>query len=314
MSPSDIAGVFSRYFIVGFFLPAFFTLVGLSQALTSSFLPNSYEELSEGAQVAILGGVGLLLGLLMLGLNWQIFRMFEGYPLAERKGLPLLGFLHRRVVGRRKRSFDQLVAAMDDPSKDDAARGNAAWRLDLEFPPTAEQLLPTRFGNAVLAFESHAMKRWGLDSIAAWPRIDMLLSDRQAELQANARGEAAFFVNGSLLVLVAAFTLIANQAVDCTLSNFALLLYLIPFLISMLMARWAVGAATRWGSAIRSAIDLHRFDFYKNLGVRRPNSFTDERENVAAKLNQVLIYGDPMPDEYFEAPKSKDAKREKNDE
>ena len=31
------------------------------------------------------------------------------------------------------------------------------------------------------------MKRWGLDSVAAWPRIDMLLSEREAELQANAR-------------------------------------------------------------------------------------------------------------------------------
>src|SRR4249919_240363 len=98
MSPSDVAGVFSRYFIVGFFLPAFFTLVGLSQALTSSFLPNSYEELNEGAKVVVLGGVGLLLGLLMLGLNWQVFRLFEGYPLAERKGLSILGFLHRRAV------------------------------------------------------------------------------------------------------------------------------------------------------------------------------------------------------------------------
>jgi len=34
--------------------------------------------------------------------------------------------------------------------------------------------MPTRFGNAVLAFETYAMKRWGLDSVPVWPRIDML--------------------------------------------------------------------------------------------------------------------------------------------
>lgn len=305
MSPSDVAGVFSRYFIVGFFLPAFFTLVALSQAVTSAFLPSSYEELGGGAQVAVLGGVGLLLGLLMLGLNWQIFRLFEGYPLAERRHLPVFKLAHRCLIAWRRRTFNRLIEARDDPSKDEGARGRAAWRLDLEFPPTAGKLLPTRFGNAVLAFETHAMKRWGLDSIAAWPRIDMLLSEREAEQQANARGGAAFFVNGSLLVLIAAFVLIANQIADCPLSDVLLLLYLIPFGIAWLMARWAVGAATRWGSAVRAAIDLHRFELYKKVGVRSPVSFTDERENVAAHLNQALIYGEVIPDDYFEAPELK---------
>lgn len=71
MSPSDVAGVFSRYFIVGFFLPAFFTLVGLSQALTVSFLPSGYRSLSGGAQIAVLGGAGLLLGLLSMAIGFS---------------------------------------------------------------------------------------------------------------------------------------------------------------------------------------------------------------------------------------------------
>jgi hypothetical protein len=28
----------------------------------------------------ILGATGVLLGLLLLGLNWQVIRLFEGYP------------------------------------------------------------------------------------------------------------------------------------------------------------------------------------------------------------------------------------------
>jgi hypothetical protein len=306
MVPSDIAGVFSRYFIVGFFLPAFFVLIGLSQALTNSFLPAAYKDLGGGAQIAVLGGTGLLLGLLLVGLNWQIFRLYEGYPIAERKDRRFIGVFHRALIARQKAIFKRLEATRDNETADPEARGRAAWRLDRDFPPAIRDLLPFRFGNAVLAFESHAMKRWGLDSIAAWPRIDMLLSERESELQANSRSEAAFFVNGSLLLLIAGLILIGDQIADGALNGIALLLYLIPFLGAALLARWSVGAATRWGNAVRSAIDLHRFDLYERLGVRHPTSFTDERECVAEHINQTLIYGSPLPDEIFESPQHKE--------
>lgn len=302
MSPSDVAGVFSRYFIVGFFLPAFFILVGLSQSLSDAFLPMGYRELSGGAQAAVLGGAGLLFGLLLVGLNWQVFRLYEGYPLVERSDRPVFAWINRILVARQKVAFDRLVRARDDDSEDAAVRGRAAWKLDRDFPTHASDLMPTRFGNAVLAFETHAKKRWGLDSVAAWPRIDMLLSEREAEQQANSRSEAAFFVNGSLLLTLGGLVLVADQIADPRLSGLQLLLYLIPFLGAALLGRWAVGAATRWGNAVRSAIDLHRFDLYEKLGVRRPRSFTDEREQVAESLNQMLVYGHLISDDYFEAP------------
>jgi len=56
MGLSDIAGVFSRYFIVGFFLPVFFAMVALAQAVDSSMLPHVYTQSSSGARIAILGG------------------------------------------------------------------------------------------------------------------------------------------------------------------------------------------------------------------------------------------------------------------
>jgi hypothetical protein len=313
MAPSDVAGVFSRYFIVGFFLPAFFALVGLSQTLTSAFLPSIYRDLGGGAQIAALGGAGLLLGLLLLGLHWQIFRTYEGYPLVERRGHPYIDWLRMILVARQEKIFQKLVDIRDDQSKDAEARGHAAWKLDREFPASSGDLLPTRFGNAVLAFESHSKRRWGLDSVAAWPRIDMLLSEREAELQANSRSEAAFFVNGSLLLAISGLVLLADQIVNCPLSGIALALYLIPFLTAVLMARWAVGAATRWGNVVRSAIDLHRFELYDRLGVRRPHSFTDEREGVAEHVSQLLVYGHLIPDDFFEDPEKPNTQRSEHE-
>jgi hypothetical protein len=309
MAPSDVAGVFSRYFIVGFFLPAFFSLVALSLALTDSFLPSVYRDLSSGGQIAALGGTGLLLGLILLGLNWQVFRLYEGYPLFERRGRRPLSWVYALMIARRKATLERLQHTRDE-SSDSGAASTAAWKLDREFPVSAERLLPTGFGNAVLAFETHAMKRWGLDSVAVWPRIDMLLSERESELQANSRSEAAFFVNTSLLLVAAGLLLIVDQLVAEPLCGLALLVYFAPFLLAVLMAHWAVGAATRWGNTVRSAIDLHRFGLYEKLGVRMPTSFSDERDGVAARVNQLFLYGTAIPDEYFNAP-SPDDKEEK---
>ncbi len=299
MAPSDVAGVFSRYFIVGFFLPAFFCLVALSQVVSDGFLPGFYMDLSDGTRIIVLGGAGLFLGLLLLGLNWQIFRLLEGYPLTERRRRPSFRWITEIFVARQNRNYSRLVGIRDDDQRPSAVRSNAAWRLDREFPPNEDQLLPTRFGNAVLAFESHAMKRWGLDSVAIWPRIDLLLSQRQAEQQANARGEAAFFVNGSLLLTLAGLAWITDQLFDHQLSGWELLAYLVPFVLAVVMARCATGAATRWGNAVRAAIDLKRFELYSGLGVRRPANFTEEREEIAPSINQTLVYGAPIPDNYF---------------
>jgi len=302
VGPSDVAGVFSRYFIVGFFLPAFFVLVLLTQALTAEFVPNAYEGVSDGAKIAVLGGAGLLLGLILLGLNWQITRAYEGYPLASRRRRHLFGPLHDLLLKRQENGYDQLRRDYARPTATGAERAAAAWRLDREFPPERDELLPTRFGNAVLAFERHAWVRWGLDSVVVWPRINLLLSDHEAEQQTNARGEVAFFVNASLLLAIAAVYLAVDAVENTPLTGFEHLVYVIPFVLVLLLARWAVGAAARWGNVIRAAIDLHRLDLYKKLGVRRPDSFTKEREQLAPAINAALVYGrPPIPDTFFDS-------------
>src|SRR5256885_2104767 len=49
MNLSEIGGVFSRYFVVGFFVPAFFGLASASLLLSSGMLPDSYVQYSSGA-------------------------------------------------------------------------------------------------------------------------------------------------------------------------------------------------------------------------------------------------------------------------
>jgi len=165
MSPGFSAAIHCRILPAGFLCPP--RTVAYPDW---SHAARCLRSLSDGSRILILGGAGLLLGLLLLGrgaglllgllllgLNWQIFRAFEGYPLAERKRSKLLKPVSAPLLRLQRRRFDCLVAIRDDVKGDDVNRANAAWRLDREFPPNRAQLLPTRFGNAVMAFETAAM-------------------------------------------------------------------------------------------------------------------------------------------------------------
>ena len=216
MGLSDVAGVFSRYFIVGFFAPSFFVLVALSQTLTSAFLPPVYNQASSGARILIIGGAALLLGLVLVGLNYHILRLFEGYPL---RGHWYTKPLYAPLSARQKWRLKKARSKINDEAATDVERRNAKWRFDRYFASDDDQVLPTGLGNAIRAFERHSRIRWGLNAIAAWPRIEMLLGADEKQVHSDAKGDLAFFVNGSLLAALAGVALAADQVVYQPLSS-----------------------------------------------------------------------------------------------
>jgi hypothetical protein len=301
MGLSDVAGVFSRFFIVGFFLPSFFALVALAQLSTKAFLPDGFEGYSGGTQILILGGAGLLLGLFLLGLDRPILRLFEGYPLLKsRIGLarPLLWLQHRTY---EKLARDK-TGARPDADQETQSRGIAAWRqLDRYFPDDETRLLPTRFGNALRAWEDYSYNRWGLDAIPFWAHVEPLLSDQEQRLHEDARTDVAFFVNSSLAAVVVGVVLIADGITNTPIGWAWAWLYLVPFFLAYLIYRFSIDAGQRWGVEIKASLDLHRLEVYDRLGVRRPTSFTDERKTIAPALNRFFLYAMPLSDDLWAA-------------
>jgi hypothetical protein len=288
----DVSGVFSRYFIVGFFVPSFFGLVAYVLAASNAFLPEVLEA-RDSATFVVVSAAAVLAGLVLLGLNFPVIRLFEGYFLLE----PDAGPLRRRVRDwlrqRQQRRFDSLAA--DKSSSDPIRRMIAFWRLDIQFPPDRADVLPTRLGNAVRAFELHGQTRWGLSAIAASPRIDVLLSDQERQLHADAQSEFAFFLNGAVASLVLASVLAVDGLVNRPHPFWLIWIYAVPPLLGYLLYRGAVTSAERWGERVRASIDLHRLELYRRLGVREPASAREERE-IAAAVNDVLLWGVALPD------------------
>jgi hypothetical protein len=299
VSLSDVAGVFSRYFILGFFLPVFFALVALWQLLTPEFVPNAFDQEYDGATaVAVLAGAALPLGLVLLGLEYSVIRVLEGYFLVRPHAPAWIYYplwpLSRLLVWRQRAAFDKLTRQRKQ-REDAELRRVAAWRLDLYFPPE-EDLLPTRLGNAIRAFELHSWKRYGLDSIGGWPRVERLLSEQERELLEDAQTEVAFFVNSSLAAVFAGTLLFADwialraRAVED-------LWWLAPLALGYLFYRGGVEAATRWGDEVRSCMDMHRLTMYEKLGLRVPATNAEERE-LARAVNRFFLFGNQIDDRF----------------
>src|SRR3954453_10386533 len=77
MGVTDVAGVLSRLFVVGFFLPAFFTGVALDQVSAGALLPAAYHD-APGTRLLIFGGVALLVGLTLSALHQTSLDLFAG--------------------------------------------------------------------------------------------------------------------------------------------------------------------------------------------------------------------------------------------
>jgi hypothetical protein len=288
MLPTSLAGVFSRFFISGFFIPVLFTLLALWLTGSSHLQVGSLDEQSQQTAILVLAGIAVLVALLLQGLRFPIIQIFEGYPL---KNSRFLRPLAAAAVALQRRSYRQLVQRAGDE------KWRADWLVDRRFPREESRLLPTRFGNTFRAEEDYAYTRWGLDTIAIYPRIDALLTEREQELHWNAYADVMLFINLSLGSFVVGVVLVGDEIAHDRLHGWAQLVYLVPFLVANLVYRFAIGAARRLGTERRASIDLHRLELYKLLGVREPLTSAEESERIAPAVNELLLYGISLPDD-----------------
>jgi hypothetical protein len=292
MGLGDITGVFSRYFVVGFFLPAYVWLIVLWKAASSAFIPNVLEHYKEPTQLLILGAVALVAGLALSGCNYLITRAFEGYPLLRFRRWPVVKLIPRTAIAAQRFRFDRLSRVRDGQTSLPADRAEAAWILDRFYPGDANDLLPTRLGNAIRAFERYSNVRWGLDGVTIWPRIDALLGEDERGIHVDAKIDLYVFLNGALGGFVVGVCLVVDKSVNVPQPALHWPLYVLPFAVGYVLYRAALPPAANWGDAVRASIDVHRLELYEKLGVRAPLSFSDEKK-MAVRVNQALLYGQP---------------------
>ena len=157
--------------------------------------------------------------------------------------------------------------------------------------PQEENILPTKLGNCIRAFESHAAM-YNIEPITAWYRLLAVIPKDFQEQIATAEANFQAVIN---LTAVALLLSMVVFAVGVVLADK-------PFLVASLILcalgyalyRFAcVYARQPWGECVRSAFDLYRLDLLRQLGVHvaSPTLTLAEEKKLWYSVQRLMLYG-----------------------
>ncbi|MET9408358.1 hypothetical protein ABZX90_21715 [Streptomyces sp. NPDC002935] len=185
-----------------------------------------------------------LLAVLLQPFQVRAVRVLEGYW----DRWPVTAGLAGVLVEVQRRRWEVLRERVQGAALDENARrvrADAARRLSAH--PSGDALLPTALGNALRAGELRAGERYGLSTLASWPRIYMQVSDRMAEVLRSTREALDTAVNLSwsfLMVTAVSATALYDEAGLWWLCGGALLLALVAYKGAVIAAQACVRPAS----------------------------------------------------------------------
>jgi hypothetical protein len=155
------------------------------------------------------------------------------------------------------------------------------------FPIEAGQLAPTRFGNAMRAFETFGVDRYRLDSQAFWVELTTVVPDHLRGELGRARAAVDFFVAQVFLATLFAAASLVVWLGDPAGRAGSLVAGLVAAGLLPVFYRGAVASTTYWNSTVRALVNVGRPALAKQLGLRLPSALADERVmwERAAALN-----------------------------
>ncbi|TCO59848.1 hypothetical protein [Actinocrispum wychmicini] len=244
----------------------------LDHAMSFAAAWRTITGLGVGEVVAIVVAVTVV-ALMVQPFQLAMMRVLEGaWPKWLGAGLGL------RIQRCRK---ERLVAAAELPQgveklPDDTVQkaGAAGDELRRRFPLPDHLLRPTALGNVLAAMEDSAGRAYGLDAVAAWPRLYPVLGEQVKAIvddRRDALDAAARLAVTMMITTVAAAVLLGWQ-------GWWLLLALAPLVVSIVAFRGTVQAALAYSEAVHVAFDLHRFDMLTALRTKLPENTKTERQ------------------------------------
>jgi hypothetical protein len=310
---SSISSKFSTSLILGALLPtAVYTL--LSIVLLIPLFPAGWSPMQIANAIETLWivlavtGITILLSGVLFNLNIPIVRFYEGYPWRD-------SYLGKRrseyyrmqfaTLTNLHQGLRTLIISMEKtgkcPSELPAIRlywDRLGRRLNSELPKREAAILPTRLGNVIASFEDYSYEQYGIDSITIWPRLAAKIDPPYAAAIEDSKTSFDFMLNSSLLSIILAFALLLVG-----------LTYFIPMVSRWSFTIWvgeiiticwlaylsylgAINRAMAWGTTVKAAFDLYRWELLKQLGYTSlPATMEDERR-LWKIISQQIIYGD----------------------
>ena len=308
-----VSGQFTKYLILGTVLPvAIFVTLGLvfGQPITPTSVPlvsglqtldKQWFTITVTATIVVLSG-------LLYNLNTPIIRLYEGYPWrGSAIGKWRIGQIQKRL-NRATQLRDRIKTAIDILNKNQVDK-NLVAQLQLRRTrvsvlthsglPSRSQILPTRLGNAIKAFEEYPYLQYGMDAITLWPRIVAVASKDYLTGIDDAKTSLDFFLNASFLsAMTSAVLLVAVLAFKRPFANYLTFIFWAVEVAGLAMASWlfyrsSISRAAAWGEMVKGTFDLYRWALLKQLGYSQKLVTRQSERDTWREISQQIIYQDP---------------------
>ncbi len=318
-----------KAFIFGFFLPTFLfvlTFAGLfhDQPWAAAWLAAATQKEGWDSLAYFVVAVWGFSVLLMMVNDLQL-KTLEGYrwPVSKMTSLWRGEQERYRRSNDRYKQLDQQWDEQGDRFPDDSKRELARLlrQLRLEFPPNPANHLPTRFGNAIRAFEVYSKEIYGADSIPLWLHLSTVISSDFQSVLDDARSQVNCAVNicffAAILGLLALARLVggcewhvlagtpdarALQAAFLTYANGVnLLVAIAAAIVCRLAYLFAVELVYPWGDLVKAAFDCYLPDLAKKMGFDLPAA-GERRVAIWRAVSEQAIYWTPLTLEQRKSP------------
>jgi hypothetical protein len=318
-----------RAFIIGFVLPTVLFALSSSALFGDVFDRSSgtiavdasaFDPKGQLVDVLIKGIWVWLLAVLLMTLNHGLFRCLEGY-------VPPLRYLKRRKLraARRMVRLRAEVRKLGTLNRESSAtlsekrRFQAAMKELNGMPRDVHSIMPTRFGNAIRAFELYPRQVYGAAGVALWLRVAPFVPKELLETVAEARAQVDFLVNCMLFAFLTSCGLVTRislhlspkalvaaimahnwkatyTAVNCP----DLAALTVSVLLMYLLYELALAAIPGWGEAVKACFDVGLPELANKLGFKLPDTEAKRRAFWTA-YSQSILYG-PYPGRRGNAP------------
>ena len=297
---SGVNKIVDRNFVVGFAMPSLILLLASMGIwnlfdVSPKFLQlTGAEPLKDGT---ILASLALSIAFVLMICNWNIMRILEGYWYAD-LDKRWRGFFVKRwqngqaeIAALTARRDQCRAQGIEFPER--LKRNKLIETFAQRFPSKLEQVLPTKFGNAIRALEDYPRAMYDFDSISGWNRLNAVIPKEYRELIDEARGEMNFWMNlwfiTYIILLEYAILVLVHRAMPLSW-------FVVPLLVSSLffLSEQTTKAGIAWGEWVKSAFDLYLIDLLKQLGYKPPANLEELRE-LCLKLSRVMIFRQTKP-------------------
>ena len=278
-------------------------------------LPRVWDDFDPASSAALTLAISftLMVSYTLYAFNFPLIRLLEGYKLRETK-------LSRNRLRKQKQEFKRLVnkiAALKmerarfvnrlghDPEGDGVSslskNESYEWgalktklaelehRLDRHYPSTVHAVLPTSLGNVIAAFEDYPRTRYGMDTVALWPRLIPLLREEKYTEFVNQEKSVFDFLLNMLVVVAILGTELVYLNIFFGQLGLSVGIGVTTALLSLVLYQGILIAARQWGTTVRVAFDLYRCDLRRRLGLHPTENFREEYQRWQ-QISRFLLY------------------------